>query len=174
MKIDEHQLAASVTKAFDEFVGLIVKFDEWHINQKPPYGGWTAAQVADHIIQGTAGLPDSHTQAPTRKIDAYVESLRDIFLNFEIKLESPDFIYPGNGPFDKSELITALESNKQQHVKTITNTDLTALCLDFEFPTYGFLTRYEWLMFIRFHVHRHSHQLMQIFEAFNGKEQITD
>ncbi len=40
--------------------------------------------------------------------------------------------------------------------------DLNAICLDTEFPTLGFLTRYEWLSFICFHTERHTKQIQNI------------
>lgn len=165
MLVDKKKLSNSLKKTFDTFIESISKFDRQEINHQRNMGEWTAGQVADHVIKATGGLPDSHVEKSVREVDLYVESLQDIFLNFEIKMESPDFIYPENGPFNRDELITDLELNKQRYVDIIQNEDLRVVCLDFEFPTYGFLTRYEWLMFIQFHTQRHNHQLMQIFKG---------
>lgn len=165
MVLDNENLITDLRETFDKFITTVSTFDELILNQPPHYGGWTAGQVADHIVKGTIGLPDGQTQEPAREADCFVQHLKELFLNFDLKMESPDFIYPEKGPFSIRQLITALEVNKQQYIESIEAQDSKALCLDFEFPTFGFLTRYEWLMFTQFHIQRHTHQLRQIFKA---------
>jgi hypothetical protein len=45
------------------------------------------------------------------------------------------------------------------------------LCMEFDFPGFGHLTRYEWLKFIVFHTQRHIHQLKQIKNALVNQSQ---
>ncbi len=41
--------------------------------------------------------------------------------------------------------------------------DLSVVCLDMELPTFGHLTRYEWLRFMMVHALRHTIQIEKIF-----------
>ena len=87
------------------------------------------------------------------------------FLNMEIKMQAPDFIIPEEKLYDRNELLKELEVNKLYLTRIINCKPLDEACMDFEFPTFGFLTRYEWIQFILFHVQRHTIQLQNILST---------
>ncbi|WP_057940501.1 DinB family protein [Algoriphagus resistens] len=159
MKKERENLLKSIQFTFETLKQELSKFDQEKLNQVPFEGSWTAGQAAEHIIICGDGIPDSNTTTTERAYDEKVGALKGLFLNFEIKFEADPSIAPGQGPHDKDTLIhkiMGIKSNLENVAKT---TDLTSLCEDMEFPTFGFLTRYEWLQFILFHTQRHTNQI---------------
>lgn len=167
-QLDKKSVLTGMEEKFGHFIHALSLFKAEQLNEQPFFGGWTAGQVADHMIKATTGLPDSHTKEANRAIDRFVPDLKAIFLNFDTQLESPDFIYPGKGPFDREVLIQQLEKHEFMLLKHAQLKDIRALCADAAFPTLDFLTRYEWFMFIQFHLARHEHQLKKIYRALSS------
>lgn len=160
MKKDK--LSAELQAAFARLLSLLEAMDEPTLNRVPFTGSWTAAQVGDHLrksydVVACLTGQTAHTQ---RDPEAYVAPLSDAFLNFEIKMESPDFILPSTDEIGKKQLLDGLRAR----MASITgfadsDADMTLTCLDFELPTLGTLTRIEWLNFVYVHTTRHNHQL---------------
>lgn len=152
-------LRNKVAEAFDEFISLCSSFDEQQVNAIPFPGSWTPAQVASHIILATDGVPDSRVAASGPAFDAHLPAIRPWWEDVNQKFQSPDELRPGNEPRPKRELLSELQRVREKDLAIIQNKDLTEVCLDFELPTIGYLTRYEWLWFIEMHLRRHSFQL---------------
>jgi len=161
-------LLTELRDVFEKWNAALDAFGEEEINRVPFEGSWTPGQVAEHIIKSVSALPDRHTEATQRPYDEYVTPIAEIFLNFSIKLQSPDFVLPGPGPQDKKELQKTFEGIQGRHENAVRTTDLTATCLDFELPTIGLLTRYEWIKFYLVHMQRHTWQLSKIRESMRG------
>ena len=160
--MDKDELAKEIALYADQFINRISEFTTDQLNIVPFENSWTAGQVAHHIIKATDGLPDEKTEIPARQPDQLVEELKAIFLDFNAKYQSPDFVLPGNGPYDKNSLLMELERIKKQNMAIALTKDISLLCKDFEFPGVGYLTRFEWLKFMTFHTQRHLHQLNKI------------
>ena len=97
-----------------------------------------------------------------REPDEMIDKIKADFLNFEKEMKSPDFIVPEDEVYNKKELIDSLEKIKTEISKTAQNSDLTKICLSFEFPVLGHLTGLETLSFVIYHTQRHVHQLKKI------------
>lgn len=162
---DTAKLTEKLEQTFTDFANLVSVFTTPQINEVPFAGSWTAGQVAQHIIKATAGIPDSQIKKTGRPYDEQVEKLKQLFLNMEIKMQAPDFIIPEEKLYDRNELLKELEVNKLYLTSIINCKPLDETCMDFEFPTFGFLTRYEWIQFILFHVQRHTIQLQNILST---------
>lgn len=157
-------LAEEIQQSAELFMATLLKFSNEQLNMVPFAGSWTAGQVADHIRKATDGLPDMNTRLADRDPELYVETLRSLFLDFTAKYESPDFILPDAGPFQRDALLSELARVKNANAEIALTRDLTHLCLDFEMPGLGYLTRYEWLNFMAAHIQRHAYQLKNIAE----------
>src|SRR5688500_18384836 len=94
-----HETTAIIAAAFDGFITAFDRFTAEQINVVPFEGSWTPAQVAEHIIKATSGLPDNKTAPADRSADAKVAEIESVFLNFDIKMKSPEFVLPGNKEF---------------------------------------------------------------------------
>jgi hypothetical protein len=151
-----------------ETLRLLGNFSEEHFNTQPAYGGWTAGQVAEHLLlsAGVVEVIAGHT-TPTndRQPDTHLPMIAGVFLDFNTKLQSPDFIIPSEGNHDKAQHLAKTKIVWDKIGEGIRLLDLSATCLDFEFPGMGPLTRLEWLWFYVWHTQRHLHQLTNIHAA---------
>jgi hypothetical protein len=159
---DRKELTAAIEKVFSELIALVNQFTELQFNTVPFEGSWTPGQVVDHISKATGAIPDAHTKQPDRVYNALADAVDALFLNFNIKMESPDFIKPEQGPFQIAKSVSDLERIKKRHLHAINQSDLHEICLDFELPNSGLMTRYEWYRFVICHSQRHLHQLRNI------------
>lgn len=155
------------TALYDEIIDTIQSFSPSQYNTVPSIGGWTPGQLVDHIIKATGGLPDEQTTEPGRLYSEKDEQTRSVFLNYEIKMQAPEFLHPDQEKYSQEEQIAALQNIRDGHLQVIRDKDLLQLCLDFELPVWGTLTRYEWFRFISYHATRHLHQLKNIHNVMN-------
>ena len=144
-------------------------FGPQQLNTIPFAGSWTAGQVAEHIIKSVSELPDEKTETPKRFEDEKVYLLKKIFLDFTTKMKSPDFIVPQQTTHDKAALLQSLTDIEDNLIRIIKTKDLSLLCLDFEFPSVGYLTRLEWIKFFIFHTQRHTRQIVNIYNHLTGQ-----
>ena len=162
MALDKNNLEKELTNAFDEFIAVFSAFDEKTINRKPFPNSWTPAQVVVHIILATDGVPDSLTKPLDREIDLYLPAIRPWWEDLGQKFKSPEPLQPDDKPRSKDELLSELRRVREKDLNMVAGKDLTLICLDFELPNIGHLTRYEWLWFIQMHLKRHLFQLQKM------------
>lgn len=141
-------------------------FTQDEANIKPPGGGWSAGQVGQHLVKSFGGVPDllkGRAQATDRDPAAKIGMIKSDFLDFSNKMKSPDFIIPEDRIYNIIELETSLRNILEAIQEASRQLDLSATCLEFEFPVYGYLTRLEWIVFVICHGLRHSYQLEKIY-----------
>ena len=151
-------------KALTDLIQNLSSFDDQQMNKVPFAGSWTPAQIAEHLFKSydLTQVLVGNVSETSRPIDQHVKEVSDLFLDFEVKMKSPEFILPSEEPIDVKNLMTSLKEKKSQIVELAETLDLTKTCLDFEIPEYGNFTRLEWLYFMIFHTQRHVHQLSLI------------
>jgi hypothetical protein len=162
MAQEKERLQKDLTTAFDEFIAVFSSFDEDRINRKPFVDSWTPTQVATHIILATDGVPDTSNKPLDREIDLYLPAIRPWWEDLNKKFKAPDPLQPDDKPRTKNEVLSELRRVREKDLKMVKKEDLTPICLDFELPTIGYLTRYEWLWFIQMHLKRHLFQLQNM------------
>jgi hypothetical protein len=158
-------LEKNITDTFNELDNILFAFNGEQLNLSPFEGSWTAGQVAEHIIKSLAGISffmNGPVEEPGRDPGEKIKALEDLFLNLTIKMKSPDFILPEADYHDKEEILNKLENLKIEMLAAA-KLDLTQLCKAGEFPTFGYLTRLEWIHFFLAHTQRHTQQLKNIF-----------
>lgn len=142
-------------------------FSQGQFNKTPFEGSWTAGQVSEHLLKSVEGIPDlmaGHTKPTTeRKPDEQVMTIESIFLDFDVRMKSPDFILPSVGPHDRNVFLTGFRTCMDEIAARARTMDLTVTCTDFPFPGIGELTRWEWICFGICHARRHTHQLKNIY-----------
>jgi len=156
---DTKQLEHALTAAFDDFVAAFSAFDESSINTTPDPQRWTPAQVTTHIIMATDGVPDHATKSSDREIDAMLPRIRPWWEDLNQKFKAPEQLKPDNTPRTKLNVLMELNRVRIKDLHLLATQDQSLLCLDFELPGIGYLTRYEWLWFIEMHLKRHTYQL---------------
>jgi hypothetical protein len=161
------ELQKNITDTFNELDNIIFAFNGTQLNSVPFEGSWTAGQVADHIIKSLGGISrllNGPTEKTERDPGEKIKALEDLFLNFDIKMKSPDFILPGDGIQEKEATLQRIGELKNEMLEA-NKLDLSLLCLGAEFPGFGKMTRLEWMHFFLVHTQRHTHQLKNIFRT---------
>ncbi|RZK25915.1 MAG: DinB family protein, partial [Flavobacterium sp.] len=145
--------------AFSALENAMRLFNNDDFNEIPFEESWTAAQVVQHIILSIENFPGTlsgKTEETTRAIDQFIPTLKDIFLNFQTKMKSPDFIKPVLKSYDLDEQLAKVSNIVADIRQAIEKQDLSKTCLDFQFPSLGFITGLESIYFIIFHTQRHT------------------
>jgi hypothetical protein len=165
--ISQKDLSSEFENATKELMQLLISFGQQQINTKPHDGGWTAAQVGEHLFKSDSVVlkalygPIKDTM---RAPDKHVHSINAAFLDFNNKLKSPDLIVPEDIEHDKEAMISALKSTRDLLGKAIKTLDLSPICTDPVMSAIvGEWTRLEYVNFVIAHTHRHIHQLKKIF-----------
>jgi hypothetical protein len=164
MERNKDELITQARQAYAALMETLEAFTPDNFNRRPPLGGWTAGQVAEHLLlsAGAVEVIAGRTEAAGRPADEKVEAIASIFLDFTIKLQSPDFIVPAAVDYDKRTMIDRLKTAWTKLREAVRLLDLNALCVDFEMPVIGHLTRLEWIWFYVFHTQRHLRQLQRL------------
>lgn len=165
--ISKKDLSSEFENATKELMQLLISFGQQQINTKPHDGGWTAAQVGEHLFKSDSAIlkalygPLKDTmRAPDEKVDG----INTAFLDFSIQFKSPDQLIPEDIEHDKEAMISALKSTRDLLGKAIKTLDLSPTCTDpFMSAIVGEWTRLEYVNFVISHTHRHIHQLKKIF-----------
>lgn len=160
-------LSKDIDATFTRLYEALSALDDETINHIPFAGSWTAGQVSEHIIKSISGIPDSKTTEPRRFHDQKVLPVKELFLNMDLKFVADAFLTPAAPPHDKDKLLETLKNLQAQHQATAHTANLEVLCLDMELPTFGYLTRYEWLRFMLFHTQRHTQQILNIVASIH-------
>lgn len=169
--IDAVTLKTELKNTFDSFINTLSLFTADEVNKVPFEGSWTAGQVTEHILKSLRALPlllEDSVIAADRAPDEKCAAVRDLFLDFQAKFNSPESVLPTASRHDKGELITQLSDIKDQILAAVTTVDLSMLFTQFEFPGFGYLTRFEWFTFFAVHTQRHARQLKNIYEALTN------
>jgi hypothetical protein len=152
--------------ATEDLIRILSSLTEEQLNKIPFSESWTAGQIGDHLLKSYSSwtIFNGKTAITNRPIDEFCKPLSDIFLNYDIKLtaEPTDFNYPSEDVILKDSLLRNIQTMIDSIINFSTHNELGVLCLDLEFPTIGYLTRFEWLHFHKVHTQRHIRQLKNI------------
>lgn len=162
MQIDSKEVINEIKTKFSALTTILDDFSEEEFNQVPLKGSWTVGQVAEHLIKSMSGIPDKETTSADRPYNEKVVPIKEMFLNMDVKFKTDPLLEPNKPPHQKFELINTLSELENYYLSLVQKIDLTALCLDNELPTFGYLTRYEWIRFMLLHMQRHTIQIKNI------------
>lgn len=157
----DRQLLETFDRTTKEFIDILSSMDEGTLNTKPGKGVWSPGQIGHHILKsfGAADVMDGRTEPTHRAPDQNVAMIKEVFLDFSIRMDSPEAILPAASGINKTKLITDLGARVEQIRETIRTKDLDKTCTDFAIPEYGQFTILEWAWFNTYHTMRHLHQL---------------
>jgi len=154
-----------------DLLNTLSSFSEEAFNAIPFEGSWTPAQVLEHLLKSLQGILKTLYGATTiteRPPNEKVKAFKEVFLNFEIKMKSPESILPKSSlPLSKRSSLNDLERIITKFEVPIKDLNLAKTCTTIEFPGLGEFTRLEWIYFTVFHMQRHTHQLKKIFEIMH-------
>ncbi len=170
--METKEILTEVDNKLTELIQYLSNFNQEQVNIVPFEGSWTAGQLARHMILANSGCVEmlsGPVKDTERKPDMMASKFKEDFLNFEIKMDSPDFVMPAPGDYNREELLSALESIRAKAIENIKTMDLTQTCTAFELPVYGYVTRLEVLCFVIYHTQRHIRQIKNIQQVVLNK-----
>jgi hypothetical protein len=169
-------MSKEITSLFEEtlkkFRATVAAFSAGVFNKIPFENSWTPAQVADHVLRSQARFPQllaGNTAEANRSIIEKKESLAKIFLDFTVKLKSPEFILPSTEPLERSMVLKKIDDKWNEIKNAVEANDLNRICIDFELPNMGQLTGIEWCWFQVYHTQRHTRQLENIYQVVGNE-----
>jgi hypothetical protein len=169
------ELKEEINKTLSELSASPQIFNQDNLNIVPFEGSWTGGQLIQHLILsngGFANVMNGSAKETTRQFDQFVDDIKNSFLNFNIKMKSPEAIVPEFRQYQKDHQLKKLESIKEKINLIFDEKDLKETCTSFEVPVMGYLTRWESLHFILYHTQRHIRQLKNIFAKLNEQASI--
>ena len=167
--LNTKQLFTSLGETWVELVYMISSTNESRINAVPFEGSWTAAQLATHVIKSNKAITQGlHMEGKPaeRNPEAGVPHLKKMFLNFETKFQSPEFIVPENKQYNKEAVVTALNRSIELLKEAGNKVNLAEII---NLPVFGEITKLELLYFVLYHTQRHIHQLKGILRVLQEK-----
>jgi hypothetical protein len=170
--IDTKDFFASLDKTTTELLRLISSTDSKIINTVPSdsdriKGSWTAAQLATHVTKSNKAIAqalDMEGKTAERNPGERVGELRAMFLNFNTKFQSPEFIRPRQENYPKETLVTDLKKSIEHLTETGSRINLSEII---SLPAFGEITKLELLYFVLYHTQRHIHQLKNILQELH-------
>lgn len=140
-------------------------FDPDAFMQKPNNGGWSAAEVAEHLSISDKSAyiamiknPVPSDRNPLEKYALFEERRKAASARYE----APDAARPTGKFKNPEEAIESWHSTRLRIMELIKTEDLTMTCGGFEHPKLGWMTRLEWLVFMTWHGDHHRNQLIRI------------
>jgi hypothetical protein len=161
--IMQKELLTEIDHTTTDLLETIASFKETQIDTVPFEGSWTAGQIAEHLSKAVSADVLYGNVTPThRSPDEKSPAIRDMFLNFDIKMTAPDFVQPSAHVHNKKDILQHAAQTWANIREAVRQLDLSATCITFELPGFGLLTRLEWVRFMLYHTQRHIHQLKNI------------
>ncbi|AWI25722.1 DinB family protein [Flavobacterium pallidum] len=163
-KKERAMLVNEIQHTFESLYTAIGAFSEAETDIQPFAGSWSAGQVAEHLIKGMSGIGrlGTKTEKSDRPLDEKIPAIKKMFLDYSIRLTSPDFLVPTSEKHDIKAQLSELKAIEEQHRGMAEDADLSLESRLFELPGFGALTLYEWISFNLIHAQRHTLQLQNI------------
>ena len=157
-----HLMTVALRTNTDDLLKELARFDYPSFNQKPGSGGWSAGEIAEHLLlfdirvnTVLSGKSTPTTRDAQEKINMFQERLADR----ENKIDAPPFLMPSNVAKDPTALVEKIIAERRKLDQMITDTDLYLEYPDTPHRLFGTLTGVEWVQLLIHHCNRHLLQL---------------
>jgi len=116
-------------QTMSDLISQLEEFTAAEFNDIPYTGSWTAGQVADHLYKsyGVVRTLEGNVIPATRPVDEKIAGIKELFLNFDIKISSPEAILPSTLPVEKDDLMMGLINRISQFKDLIAREDLSLI-----------------------------------------------
>ncbi len=168
-KVNTKEIFAQLDDVTAQFLALLHSADEKIFDKIPFTDSWTVAQLTSHITKSNNAIAQAlemEGKPAERKIDEHVPQLNKMFLDYEAKYKSPEFILPSKNIYSKKEVINKLENSIQKLKENAVKANLSEVI---NLPEFGEVTKFELLHFVVVHTTRHVRQLKNIVHVINNK-----
>ncbi|MEO8111329.1 MAG: DinB family protein [Ginsengibacter sp.] len=173
-KKNTQDLFDALENATTELIDLISAADSVKINSIPFRNSWTAAQLAAHVTKSNNAIIQAmgmEGEKAKRNSGERIRELKSIFLNYETRFQSPDFIMPTQQIYEKKIIVTDLKKSIERFKTIARKTDLTEII---GLPSFGEITKLELAWFVLYHTQRHIYQLTKILASLANNKNFTE
>ena len=149
---------ASTDRAISGMLDLMLPLDNDEVNAVPYKDSWTAAMLFRHVsksLNAMSGAMRMDSKPAGRDPGEKIPELKKAFLDFSVKMKSPDFIVPENGPYEKQSISEELKNSFRQLKESAADARLPDLV---EGLPMGPITKLKYL-FCHDHSAAHLHQM---------------
>lgn len=167
----KEQLISEFKETTENLFSTLELFPNEQFNKIPFEGSWTAGQVAEHLFKSESNIPrvmKGSSKETERDPLENTGIIRKVFLDYTIKLQSPEFILPSEDEKDRSTLLQQFKETRKELKELIKTVELDRTYTDFSFPQMGHLTGWELLCFVVCHSKRHIRQMKNIAEKMKA------
>ena len=161
----KNELILRLQTTTEELLGLISNMDDDTFNRKPENGGWSAAEVAEHLLIFDKRLNlvlESAVHPTDRDITANVAIFTPRVTNREAKLEAPPFLIPSGDRKSVPEITAKIRAERARIISKITESDLSLHSKEYPHRFFGEMTAQEWVIHMDLHTKRHIEQLKEM------------
>jgi hypothetical protein len=173
----KEQLITEFNETTHDLLATLSQFTQEAFNKIPFKGSWTAGQVAEHLYKSESNIVkalNGNSETTDRDPYKHIEVIQKVFLDYTIKLQSPEFIIPSDEPKNKNQFVRYFEDTRKE-LKILLNTlDLDKTFTDFSFPQLGHLTGWECICFVVCHSKRHIRQMKNIAHRLKASQKTGD
>lgn len=163
-------LADAFGSATRDMIDTLSSLSEDEMNTRPHAGGWTVAQVAEHLRKSDTGMlrvMNGPVKETHRDPGKWMDTIKNDFLDMRAKNKSPEFVVPEDKRYEKEKLINTLNRTMQDVIEAISTLNPEDTC-NFPFPVYKELTRMEICQFMIYHTKRHTQQMKNIVSSIHS------
>jgi hypothetical protein len=168
---DKKELLTAIDESLSQLLQLTSALDEKGLNTSPYPDSWTAGELLRHVTKSTGSIAKAMKQngQPAQRAEGErIAELKSTFLDFSLKMDSPEFIVPEKGPYQKEASIHELKAAFAALAVHTNAANLSEMVEDF--PV-GAITKLEMLHFVLYHTQRHLHQMKKMAEALNNNQE---
>jgi len=162
------EIIPQLENALEQTINLLGLLNDEQLNTVPFEGSWTAAQVGRHIYKSTNGTHEMLQKpmpVPDRDPLERATEYKNILMDFDLKMDSPDFLIPEDETYDGVQLIASIKDVKKEVLPAAATASLNEEApLNEGNPLKG-STKLEILHFLTYHTIRHNRQIEKIREA---------
>jgi hypothetical protein len=162
------ELFNELKKTKQDFTDQIRSYSDDQINAIPFENSWTIGQLFEHVTKSNLGVAKMMLKPfplTERNPEEFAEKFRSIFLSTDNRFDAPDFIVPGNGPFNKEKIVEDMNTSFSTFIENASHTNLNEETSGMPF---GPATKLEVVYFVLYHSQRHLRQLTKICKELSA------
>ena len=104
---NKNEILTAINESISGLQDLMASLDKNEINKVPYKDSWTPGQLFRHVkksINGMANAMQMESKTTERDPGEKIQQLKKAFLDFSNKMQSPYFIIPEAGPYEKNNV----------------------------------------------------------------------
>lgn len=149
----------------NQLLELIASFDYAHFNREAADKGWTAGQVAEHLLLVDLSIIkvlNGRTAPIERDYQELINTISERMGNSDQKIEAPDRLIPSEVAKDSAALSEKILGTRKVLLQLVVTREINQSFPDSPHRIYGVMSGVEWINFLIHHCKRHIRQMEQL------------